>query len=79
MSRTPLSLPTVTKAYHLAKNLRGLFAGARGLLVLRFHCIMPERCGRISQLSLENKILSQTDYEVLVIGAGVAGICQIKN
>ena len=40
---------------------------------------MPERYGTISQLSLENENLSQTDYEVLVIGAGVAGICQIKK
>ena len=40
---------------------------------------MPDRYGTISQLSLENKNLSQTDYEVLVIGAGVAGICQIKK
>ena len=40
---------------------------------------MPERYGTISQSSQENKNLSQTDYEVMVIGAGVAGICQIKK
>jgi cation diffusion facilitator CzcD-associated flavoprotein CzcO len=40
---------------------------------------MPKRCGKLAPIGLREGNGVQTDYEVLVIGAGVAGICQIKK